>query len=99
VKWPDNSNYHCVSMSYVTSLKGPVEKVDGKLVLRIPLSAGGDQFIDCSKGISEVEGEYLKVTIPEWLAGMLRIDEGSIVSIDNENGKCNIRPANPAPVQ
>ena len=55
--------------------------------------------MDCSKGISEVEGEYLKITIPEWLAGMLRISEGSIVSIDNENGKCNIRPANPAPVQ
>jgi len=30
---------------------------------------------------------------------MLRIDVGSIVSIDNENGKCNIRPSNPAPIQ
>jgi hypothetical protein len=73
--------------------------VDGKLVLRIPLSAGGDQIIDCSKGISELDGEYLKATIPEWLAGMPRIDLGSIVSIDNENGKCNIRPSNPAPIQ
>jgi len=31
--------------------------VAGKLVLRIPLSAGGDQIIDCSKGISELDGE------------------------------------------
>jgi len=43
-------------MENITSLQGPVEKIDGKLVLYVPLSAGGDQFIACSKGISEVEG-------------------------------------------
>lgn len=63
-------------MGNVTTLQGSVEKVDGKLVLYIPLSAGGDQFIECSKGISELQGEYLKVVIPEWLAGTLRIEEG-----------------------
>ena len=86
-------------MSHVTSLQGPVEKVDGKLVLRIPLSVGGDQFIACSKEISELDGEYLKIIIPEWLAGMLRIHAGTVVSIDNENGKFNIRPVDPSPVQ
>ncbi len=58
-------------MEDITYLQGPIEKIDGKLVLFIPLAAGGDQFIECSKGISEVEGEYLKVIIPEWLAGTL----------------------------
>lgn len=86
-------------MADVTYLRGPVEKVDGKLVLSIPLSAGGDQFIECSKGISELAGEYLKIAIPEWLAGTFRIDEGSIVSIDNKDGKFNIRPVDPQPVQ
>ena len=86
-------------MADVTYLRGPVEKVDGKLVLSIPLSAGGDQFIEWSKGISELNGEYLKITIPEWLAGTLRIDAGSIVSIDNKDGKFNIRPVDPQPVQ
>jgi hypothetical protein len=86
-------------MENVTSLQGPVEKVDGQLVLFIPLSAGGDQFIECSKGISEVQGEYLKIIIQEWLAGMLRIEEGSIVSVNNENGKLNIYPVNPLPIQ
>ena len=62
-------------------------------------AAGGDQFIECSKGISEVEGEYLKVIIPEWLAGMLRIDEGSVVNIDNEDAKFNIHPIDPHPIQ
>ena len=86
-------------MDNVTSLRGPIEKIDGKLTLLIPLEAGGDQFIECSKGISEIEGVYLKVTIPEWLSGMLRITEGSLVSVDNENGKFNIHPINPLPLQ
>ncbi|HVM92487.1 MAG TPA: hypothetical protein VMT67_06720 [Terriglobales bacterium] len=81
------------------SLQGPVEKIEGKLTLLIPLAAGGDQFIECSKGISEIQGEFLKITIPEWLAGMLRIDDGSLVSVDNANGKFNIHPIDPAPLQ
>jgi len=86
-------------MEDITYLQGPIEKIDGKLVLFIPLAAGGDQFIECSKGISEVEGEYLKVIIPEWLAGTLRIDQGSVVNIDNKDGKFNIHPVGPRPVQ
>jgi len=83
----------------VSSLQGPVEKSDGKLVLRIPLEAGGSQFIECSRGISEIEEGYLKIVIPEWLAGMLRIEEGTLVSVDNANGKFNIHPVNPKPLQ
>jgi hypothetical protein len=83
----------------ITSLQGPVEKIEGKLVLRIPLEAGGRELIECSRGISEVEKDYLKIAIPEWLAGMLRIDEGSLVSVDNRNGRCNINPIDPAPLQ
>ncbi|HEY1802577.1 MAG TPA: hypothetical protein VGG46_16745 [Terriglobales bacterium] len=86
-------------MCGITSLHGPVEKIDGKLTLLIPLEAGGRELIECSRGISEVEGEYLKIVIPEWLAGMLRIEDGSLVSVDNENGKFNIHPINPAPLQ
>ena len=83
----------------IISLQGPVEKIEGKLVLRIPLEAGGSELIECSRGISEVEKDYLKITIPEWLAGMLRIDVGSLVSVDNRNGKCNIHPIDPTPLQ
>ena len=77
----------------------PVEKIEGELVLRIPLEAGGDHLIDCSKGISRVDGEYLTIVIPEWLAGMLRIAEGCLLSVGNENGKFNIWPVNPASLQ
>ena len=83
----------------ITSLHGPVEKLDGELVLRIPLQAGRDQLRDCSRGISEVRDGCLVITIQEWLAGMLRIEEGSVVAVDNRNGKCNIRSVNPLPLQ
>jgi hypothetical protein len=34
----------------------------------------------------------------EWLAGMLRIEDGEFVTIDNTNAKFNIRPVNPRSV-
>jgi len=86
-------------MDNVTSLQGPIEKIDGKLTLLIPLEAGGDQFLECSKGIAEIQGEYLRITIPEWLSGLVRIEEGSLVSVDNANGKFNIHAINPVLVQ
>jgi len=85
-------------MDDVFSIRGPVELVDGKLTLLIPLAAGGDQFIDCSRGISEVQGENLKIVIPEWLAGMLRIEAGDDVWVNNADGKLNIQPVNPRQV-
>ena len=79
-------------MENVTSLKGPVEKIDGKLMLRIPLAAGGTAFVISSRGIGEVDGEYLNIVIQDWLAEKLGISEGSLVTADNANGKFNIRP-------
>ena len=79
-------------MENVTSLNGPVEKIDGKLMLRIPLAAGCTAFIECSRSIGEVDGEYLNIVIQDWLAEKLGISEGSLVTVDNANGKFNIRP-------
>jgi hypothetical protein len=81
------------------SLQGPVEKIGEKLFLRIPLEAGGDEFIECSRGISEVKEGFLVVEIKEWLAGLLRIEAGDIVAVANDNGKFSITPVNPRPVQ
>jgi antitoxin component of MazEF toxin-antitoxin module len=36
----------------------------------------------------------LKIVIPEWLAGMLRIEEGDLVSVQSD-GKLHIRALNP----
>jgi len=86
-------------MNDFTSLEGPVEKIDGKLVLRIPMDAGGSEFVDCCRGISEVQEGFLIVEIKEWLAGKLRIEEGDLVCVSNENGKFNIRPSRVRPLQ
>jgi hypothetical protein len=82
----------------VLTLQGPVENLDGMLALLIPLNEGGDRFVECCRGISEVQGDVLKIKIPEWLSGMLRIEEGDLVSVDNANGKFNIRAINARPV-
>ena len=80
-------------MEEITSLEGPVEMIEGKLTLLVPLAAGGDQLVDCSRGIATVEGEFLKVIIQDWLAAKLGIYEGRLVVIDNRNGKFNISPS------
>ena len=79
-------------------LEGPVLKIEGKLTLIIPLSVGGSDLVECSRGISEVQGDFLKIVIPEWLAGLLRIDEGDIVRVSNTDGKFEIVSPNPRPV-
>jgi hypothetical protein len=55
--------------------------------------------MDCSRGISEVEGPCLKIAIPDWLAGMLRIDEGDIVCVSNWDGRLHIQPSQARVVQ
>ena len=72
------------------SIKGPVLRVGGKFTLLIPLEAGGNDLIKCSRGIAEIEGEDLKVTIEDWLADKMGLEEGSLVHVDNEDGKFNI---------
>jgi hypothetical protein len=85
-------------MENVLSLEGPVLKINGELVLMIPLWAGGDELVNCSRGISELQEEFLKIVIPEWLAGMLRIEEGDLVCVDNNDGKFHIIPSKPRAV-
>ena len=77
-------------MDSITSLEGPIENVDGKLVLRIPLAAGGQELIACSHGIGVIDGDYLTIIIQPWLADKLKVSTGSMISVDNRNGKFNI---------
>ena len=77
-------------MENVMSLEGRVLKVMGELMLLIPLADGGSEMVESSRGISEVQGEFLKIVIPEWLAGVLRIEEGDLVCVQSD-GKLHIR--------
>jgi len=82
-------------MEEVTSLEGFVLKRNGELALWIPLEQGGEELVECSRGIAEVESGFLKIVIPEWLAGVLRIEEGDLVNVNNSNGKFNISAVSP----
>jgi hypothetical protein len=85
-------------MKEVMSLEGPLLKVNGQLMLLIPLDSGGSESMECSRGISEVQGGFLKVVIPQWLADMLRIEEGDLVCVHNGDDKFHIQPSNSWPV-
>ena len=77
-------------MSEKISLEGPVELIDGRLTLQISLAAGGDKLGPLARGIGEIDGENLNVVIQPWLAEKLRINVGSLVVVDNYNGKFTI---------
>ena len=77
-------------MAEVISLEGPVDIVDGELAILIPLHAGGAVLAPLARGIGEIDGEFLKVVIQPWLAEKLRIGAGSLVIVDNANGKFTI---------
>lgn len=77
-------------MEDTISIEGPVELIDGNLILHIPLSAGGQQLAPLAVGIGQIEGDFLRVVIKPWLAEKLRIGEGSLVVVDNKNGKFTI---------
>lgn len=77
-------------MSEPIYLEGPILRIEGELVLKIPLALGGGQLAPFARRIGNVEGHHLKVVIPEWLAAKLNVDEGSKVLVDNENGKFTI---------
>jgi len=83
-------------MANVTAHTGPVENIDGKLMLRIPLDDGGSEFVANSRGIGVVEGGFVSIEIMDWLAQKLSISEGSLVTVDNANGKFNIRSSDPS---
>ena len=77
-------------MADYISLEGPLQSIDGQLVLLIPLEAGGDKLAPFARGIGEIDGDCLKVIVQPWLAEKLRVSAGSLVFVDNKNGKFTI---------
>jgi hypothetical protein len=82
-------------METLMSWEGLVIKVGGELMLLISLDGAGSELMECSRGISKVHGEYLKIVIPEWLASMLRIEEGDLVSVGSADGQFHIQTRSP----
>lgn len=63
---------------------------DGQLALRIPLAVGGDKLAPYAKNVGQIDGDFLIVVIKPWLAEKLRIEAGSLVFVDNANGRFTI---------
>lgn len=76
------------------ALEGPVERRGDRLVLRVPLEAGGEKLKVVAKATSYEEEGRLVVILPEWLAERMQLDEGSAVHVDNRWGKLNISRLN-----
>ncbi len=85
-------------MENLMSFERLAVKVNGELMLLIPLDGGGSELMECSRGSSRVQGECLKIVIPEWLASMLRIEEGDLVSVGNAGGQFHIQTLSPSMV-
>ena len=81
---------HIEIMPDYISLEGPLESIDGQLTLRIPLEAGGDKLAPYARGIGEIDGDCFKVIVQPWLAEKLRVGDGSLVLVDNKDGKFTI---------
>ena len=77
-------------MSTSISLEGPVELINEKMMLRIPLTAGGDTLASAAGSIGETDSENLNIIILPWLAKELKIGVGSLVIVDNIEGKLRI---------
>jgi hypothetical protein len=74
----------------VISIEGPIELHGDQLAVRIPLEAGGSELAPLTRGIGVVDGDFLIVVIKPWLAEKLNITLGSLVVVDNKNGKFTI---------
>ncbi|HVU63160.1 MAG TPA: hypothetical protein VHC70_04240 [Phycisphaerales bacterium] len=74
-------------------ITGPVELVDDKFCLLIPLAIGGDELVPLTAKIATVEGDTLNVTIPDFMMKFLNLRVGGLVTVDIIEGKFNIRSA------
>ena len=76
------------------SLEGPVERRGDRLVLRVPLNAGGERLRLVAHATSYVEDGRLVVVLPDWLARRMQLEEGSAVHVDDRWGRLNISRLN-----
>ena len=72
------------------SLEGPVERLNGQLIRRIPLEAGGYRLHETVCTECTVQGKDLIVPLPDWLTASIRLAEGTAVHVDDRWGRLNI---------
>ena len=74
-------------------ITGPVELVDDRFCLRIPLAMCGEELIQLTSRIAQVEGDTLKVVIPDFMMKFLNLRVGGLAVVDIVEGRFNIKSA------
>lgn len=74
------------------NLERSVERIGERLAISLPMSEGGNQFVDCTREIAEIDRdrERLNIFVPDWLAQKMHLAEGSKVIISNLDQKFTI---------
>jgi|AmaraimetFIIA100_FD_contig_121_87551_length_5012_multi_5_in_0_out_0_2 hypothetical protein len=68
-------------------LQGPIELIEGRWLMRIPLVAGGAQLLSSTRGIGRVVADVLEIEVPAKLIKRLGLRDGQTVSVHNKGGK------------
>ena len=76
------------------SIQGPVERRDNRLVLRVPVDAGGHRLWSIANRLCVIENSDVIVLLPDWLTEQMHLEEGSEVHVDDRWGRLNIARLN-----
>jgi len=68
-------------------VEGPLERIGDHWLLRIPLAVGGAQLAFSARGINEIKGDILEVSVPENMIRDLGLKEGQHLLVHNQDGK------------
>jgi hypothetical protein len=68
-------------------LQGPIELIEGRWLMRIPLAAGGARLLSSTRGIGRVIADVLEIEVPAKLIKKLGLRDGQTVSVHNKGGK------------
>jgi len=71
----------------VVHIEGPLEKIDGRWLMRIPLNVGGNVLAATTAGIGRIKDDILEVELPERLVQNLKLQEGQRLLVHNATGK------------
>jgi hypothetical protein len=76
-----------MSDSSPVHIQGPLEFVDGRWLLRIPLGVGGQELAACTSSISIIRGDVLEIELPKKLVRNLRLKEGQHLRVNADGGQ------------
>ena len=80
-------------MDDYVSIDGPIEVIDDRMFVRIPLEPYGKSLVSCTKSISFIADDHLCIEIHEWMLEKLEMSATDLLHINNDNGEFNMRKA------